>query len=365
MSEIVGDGITRKLCVSPAVDTAALRGVLLGMHATAAQVFQANLKGPQGAGARAYLDRRGVSPEMIEAFGLGYADPSGQGLVRRFSDSSISAEHLEASGLVRRRQEGRGFYDFFRGRLMFPIHDESGKVIAFGGRAMRDEDQPKYVNSSETPIYRKASVLYNLHRARDGMRKQNRAVLVEGYMDVIGAYSAGVKEVVASCGTALTSLQVRNIHRHADNIFVNFDPDTAGSNAAEKSLQLLLDEGLHVRILTLDGGLDPDEYVKQNGAEVYRAKLDSASCYFHWLADRARAKFDMHSADGRMDVFKFLLPAVQKVGDKLTRTAVASDLASYLGVDRSLVAEQFKKFALERKPNPPPITHLTSQYDFR
>jgi DNA primase len=325
------------------------RGVLLDMHTTAAQVFQANLKGPQGADARAYLARRGVSAEMTEVFGLGYADPSGQTLVRRFSDSGVSPEQMESSGLVRRRQEGGGFYDFFRGRLMFPIHDESGKTIAFGGRAMRDEDQPKYLNSTETPIYRKTSVLYNLHRARDGMRKLDRAVLVEGYMDVIGAYSAGVKEVVASCGTALTSLQVRNIHRHADTIVVNFDPDKAGSNAAEKALQLLLDEGLHVRVLTLDGGLDPDEYVKQNGAEVYRAKLDSASGYFHWLADRARAKFDMRSADGRMDVFKFLLPAVQKIGDKLARAAVANDLASYLGVEPGLVLEQFKKAATERQ----------------
>jgi DNA primase len=326
-----------------------LRGLLQDMHATAAQAFQANLKGPQGADARAYLARRGVSVEMTEVFGLGYADPSGQALVRRFSDSGIPAEHMESSGLVRRRQESGGFYDFFRGRLMFPIHDESGKTIAFGGRAMRDDDQPKYLNSTETPIYRKTSVLYNLHRARDGMRKLDRAVLVEGYMDVIGAYAAGVKEVVASCGTALTSLQVRSIHRHADTIVVNFDPDTAGSNAAEKALQLLLDEGLHVRVLTLDGGLDPDEYVKQHGAEVYRAKLDSASGYFHWLADRARAKFDMRSADGRLDVFKFLLPAVQKIGDKLARAAVANDIASYLGVEPSLVLEQFKKAATERK----------------
>jgi DNA primase len=324
-----------------------LRGVLLDMHASAAQVFHDNLKGPQGADARAYLARRGVSPEMMEVFGLGYADPSGQALVRRFS--GITADHLEASGLIRRRQEGAGLYDFFRGRLMFPIHDETGKVIAFGGRAMRDGDEPKYLNSSETPIYRKTSVLYNLHRARGGMREGNRAVLVEGYMDVIGAFSAGVKEVVASCGTSLTSDQVRNIHRHADTIVVNFDPDKAGSNAAEKALQLLLDEGLHVRILTLDGGLDPDEYVKQNGADVYRAKLDTASEYFHWLADRARARYDMRSHDGRMDVFKFLLPSVQKIGDKLARAAVADDLASYLGVDRGLVLDQFKKAATERQ----------------
>ena len=279
------------------------RGALMEMHAAAAQIFQANLRGPQGAEARAYLERRGVSQEMIEAFGLGYSGAAGQELARRFTEQGIPQDQMEASGLVRRRQEGSGFYDYFRGRLMFPIHNESGKVIAFGGRAMREEDQPKYLNSPETSIYKKTSVLYNLHRARDAMRKLNRAVLVEGYMDVIGAHSAGVKEVAASCGTALTPPQVRTLHRLADTVVVNFDPDAAGANATEKALQLLLDEGLHVRVLALEGGLDPDEYVKQNGAEVYRAKVDSAGGYFHWLADRARAlPQDCGRTRGRLQV---------------------------------------------------------------
>jgi len=326
-----------------------LRGALIEMHTRAAELYQAGLRGPQGAEARAYLARRGVSPEIIDAFQLGYSDPAGQALTHRLTEERFSPEQLEASGLVRRRNEGAGFYDAFRGRLMFPIHNESGKVIAFGGRAMRDDDQPKYLNSPETPIYRKTSTLYNLHRAREAMRRSNRAVLVEGYMDVIGAYAADVREVVASCGTALTNPQVRAIHRHADTVVVNFDPDDAGSNAAERAIQLLLDESLHVRVLTLDGGLDPDEYVKHNGAEAYRARLDAAPGYFHWLADRARARFDMRSADGRMDAFKFLLPAVQKISDKLERAAVANDVAGYLGVDPGLVLDQFKKAATERR----------------
>jgi len=334
-----------------------LRGALIEMHTRAAELYQAGLRGPQGAEARAYLARRGVSPEIIDAFQLGYSDPAGQALTHRLTEERFSPEQLEASGLVRRRNEGAGFYDAFRGRLMFPIHNESGKVIAFGGRAMRDDDQPKYLNSPETPIYRKTSTLYNLHRAREAMRRSNRAVLVEGYMDVIGAYAADVREVVASCGTALTNPQVRAIHRHADTVVVNFDPDDAGSNAAERAIQLLLDESLHVRVLTLDGGLDPDEYVKHNGAEAYRARLDAAPGYFHWLADRARARFDMRSADGRMDAFKFLLPAVQKISDKLERAAVANDIAGYLGVDPGLVLDQFKKAATERRgalPDTPP-----------
>ena len=325
-----------------------LRAALHEMHTIAANLYQANLRGPQGADARAYLARRGVSAEMIETFALGYADPSGQSIARRLAQERFSQQEIEASGLVRRRDD-ESTYDFFRGRLMFPIHNESGKVIAFGGRAMRDEDQPKYLNSSETPVYRKSSVLYNVHRARDGMRRSGRAILVEGYMDVIGVYAAGIKEVLAPCGTSFTNPQVRVIHRHADTVMMSFDPDTAGARATEERAQLLLDEGLHVRVVTLDGGLDPDEYIKENGADAYRKKLDEASGYFYWLADRARARFDMRSAEGRMDAFKFLLPTVNKIGDKLERAAIAGDVASYLGVDPGLVLDQFKRAATERR----------------
>jgi DNA primase len=333
-----------------------LRGALHDMHAIAAKLYRAALHGPSGAEARAYLDQRGVSAELIETFELGFSDPQGQALTRKLTEERFSPEQMEASGLVRRRSEGSGFYDYFRGRLIFPIHNESGKVIAFGARAMRPDDQPKYLNSPETPIYRKTSTLYNLHRSRDAMRKTNRAVLVEGYMDVIGVYAAGIKEVVASCGTALTNTQVRALHRHADTVVVNFDPDDAGANAAERAIQLLLDEGLHVKVLAFGGGsgdatnekLDPYEYVKRFGAEAYRGQLDGASSYFHWLADRARAKFDMRGADGRMDAFKFLLPAVQKISDKLERAAVASDLAGYLGVEPGLILDQLKRAATDR-----------------
>ena len=334
-----------------------LRNALIEMHELAARQFQANLAGPQGGEARSYLERRGVSRELIETFGLGFADDGGQTLVRLLTERGFTTAQLEASGLIRKRNEGTGYFDSFRGRLMFPIHGENGKVIAFGGRTMRDEDQPKYLNSPETPIYHKTSVLYNLHRARDGMRKANRVVLVEGYMDVIGVYAAGVREVVASCGTALTNTQVRALRRHADTVVVNFDPDTAGANAAERALQVLLDESLHVKVLSLDGGgadvkLDPDEFVKRFGADAYLARLESASGYFHWLADRARSRFDMKSPEGRTDAFKFLLPAVQKLPDRIERAAVANDLAGYLGVEASLVLDQFRRAATDRKSAP-------------
>ena len=332
-----------------------LRGGLLEMHEIAAQLFHANLMSPGGSEARAYLAKRGVTPGQVEEFSLGFSLDSWDQIARRLQDERFPADQLEKSGLVMRRQEGNGFYDRFRGRLMFPIHNEAGKAIAFGGRAIKPGDEPKYLNSAETEIYKKSFVLYNLHRAKEAVRKQEHVVLVEGYMDAIGVYSAGVKEVVASCGTALTNTQVRVLKKHATSIVVNFDPDSAGSNAAAKSIQMLLEEGMRVRVLELDGGLDPDEYVRRHGAEGYRERLKRASGYFHWLADRARKKFDMNSSEGRIAGLQFLLPSIQRVSDKLERATIAEEVASYLGVDRGLVLEQFRKIATERgAPVPQP-----------
>jgi DNA primase len=326
---------------------AKLRGVLTEMHETAARVFQNNLNGPSGAQARQYLASRNVTAEQIAEFGLGLSDASGNQLVRQF-ESRFPPEQLEQSGLVAKRQESAGFYDRFRGRLMFPIHNESGKVIGFGGRALRPGEEPKYLNSPETALYRKSYVVYNLHRAKDAIRTSGYSVLVEGYMDVIGVFSAGVHNVVASCGTSLTNTQVRAIKRHSERIVVNFDPDTAGANATEKYIQMLLDEGLRVRVLELGGDLDPDEFVKASGADAYRQRLEKAPVYFHWLADRARQKFDLRTVEGRMDAFKSLSPRIQSIADRLERFAVANDVADYLGVDEKLVRDHFSKGAAER-----------------
>jgi len=329
-----------------------LRAALFEMHEIAAKSFSANLHGAAGAEARAYLAKRGLAPATIEEFGLGLSERGGQALTRRFEKEGFPAAALDACGLVLKRQDGSGYFDRFRNRLMFPIHNESGKVIGFGGRALAADDEPKYLNSPETPIYRKSYVLYNLHRAKDAIRRSDRAVLVEGYMDAIGVYASGVHEVVASCGTALTSTQVRALKRHSERIVVNFDPDAAGANASERSIQMLLDEGMHVRILQLDGGLDPDEYVKERGAAGYRECLEHAGGYFYWLADRARSRYDMRSAEGRMEAFKFLLPSVQRISSKIERAALANDIAGYLGVDTGLVLDEFRKAATERREAP-------------
>src|SRR5664279_5857160 len=185
-----------------------LRGAIYQMHELAQENFRAHLDGPAGEAARGYLARRGVTPETAGQFGLGYSDRSGRALLRLYEQRSFPAAQMDQAGLVGKRQDG-SLYDRFRNRLMFPIHNESGKIIGFGGRALAAEDEPKYLNSPETPIYKKSHVLYNLHRAKEGVRKDDRAILVEGYMDAIGVTAAGFHAVVASCGTALTTPQVQ------------------------------------------------------------------------------------------------------------------------------------------------------------
>jgi DNA primase len=318
------------------------RAALLEMHEAAQASFQGNLRGPSGETARQYLAHRGVRPETMEEFGLGYAERSGRELVRLFEQRGVPADLAEASGLIGRRQDG-SLYDKFRNRLMFPIHNERGQIIAYGGRTLSPEDEPKYLNSPETPIYKKSHVLYNLHRAKDAIRKEDRSILVEGYMDVIGVSAAGFGAVVASCGTALTTAQIQALKRHSQRIVVNFDPDAAGVKAAERSIDLLLTEGMFVSILQLDGGLDPDEYCKERGAEAYAASLKRANSYFHWLADRARAQYDMRTPEGTIAVLQTLVRAIQPISDRVERMAVAENLASYIGVERGVVLDSFRK----------------------
>src|SRR5580700_984841 len=180
------------------------RAALMLMHELAQEQFRANLHSSAGEIARAYLARRGVQPETIEQFGLGYSLPSGRSLLRMFEERHFPTAQMEASGLIGQSQSG-GYYDRFRNRLMFPIHKEDGKIIAFGGRALAADEKSKYMNSPETPIYRKSKTLYNLHRAKEAIRKEQRAILVEGYMDAIGVSAAGFGAVVAICGTAFTA----------------------------------------------------------------------------------------------------------------------------------------------------------------
>lgn len=332
------------------------RDALMAMQEVAFQHFRASLN----AESKSYLASRNVSLQTIEEFGIGYA-PQGATLTRRLQQEGFQNQQILQSGLILQRDDG-SLYDRFRHRLIFPIHNEHGKPIAFGGRAF-GEDQPKYLNSSETRLYTKKRVLYNLHRAKETIRRLDYTILVEGYMDVIGLAQAGVRNVAASCGTALSEDHVRILRRHSDRIVVNFDPDNAGVNATERSIQILLEESMRIRVLALTDGLDPDEYVAKHGVDAYRQKIEHADTYFHWLAERARGRFDMHSGEGRMEGFRALLkPALEKIPDKLERLAIVNDLSSYLGVDAKAILEQLKVIpkAAPRQQSAPSLTDSES-----
>jgi DNA primase len=231
---------------------------------------------------------------------------------------------------------------------MFPIHSESGRLVAFGGRAMGDE-MPKYLNSPETAVYSKSRVLYNLHRAKDAIRKDNFAVLVEGYLDCIVVHSAGVANVVATCGTSLTETQVRLLARSARNVVVSFDPDAAGVAATERSLNLLLAEGFNVRVLALPPGHDPDLFVREKGADAYRAQLKESLPYLDYLTERARRQFDWHTQDGKIAALNYLLPYLARLPSKIRRADWASELGSRLGIDERLLREELRRAAVERR----------------
>jgi DNA primase len=259
----------------------------------------------------------------------------------------FSAETIEACGLVIRRDSG-AHLDRFRNRWIFPIASESGKTVGFAGRALGD-DQPKYMNSPETALYSKSRTLYNLSRAREAIRKANRAVIVEGYMDAIAVHQAGVENVVASCGTALTSAQVRMLARCCSEAVVNYDPDSAGVAATDRSLAILLEEGMSVWVLRLSGGLDPDLFVRQKGAEAYRKALGQAEPFFHYLAGRAVELHGRASPEAKLAGLNFALPYLSKVPNPLIRSELIADISQKMDISSPLIWEAFQKAAMSQR----------------
>src|SRR5215469_9756199 len=323
-----------------------LRAALVDLHHEAAAFFVQQLNGtPEGRAAKAYLLDRGLDSDGVARFGIGFAPSGGEALLRAFKPK-YPEKVLEPSGLFSRDQNGR-LFDRFRRRVMFPIANESGKIVAFGGRALGD-DLPKYLNSPETPIYTKSNVLYHLDRAKDALRQRDFAVLVEGYMDAIAVARAGVSNVVASCGTSLTEPQVKLLNRFTRRIIVNYDPDTAGQAATERSLAILLKQGDEVRVLALPGGKDPDSFIRSEGAAGYSKLLAEAPAYVDYLIARAR-KMDLTTAEGKLRAVNFLLPYVQRIPDRILRSEWATRIAQQLRIEEPVLRAALSKAAAERR----------------
>ena len=326
------------------------RSVLVEMHREAQAFFVKQLEGTlEGKAARAYLEDRGLDKNAIARFGIGYA-PSGGDLLLRHFKSKYNEKLLTDSGLISRDQGGK-LFDRFRRRITFPIANESGKIVAFGCRALGD-DQPKYLNSPETPIYSKSNVLYHMDRAKEGIRREDFAILVEGYMDAIAVARAGISNVVASCGTSLAETQIKLLGRFTRRVVVNYDPDAAGQSATERSLSLLLERDFEVRVLALppigDKKADPDLFIREKGAEEYLKVLKEAPTYVDYLIGRAR-QMDLTTAEGKRHAVNFLLPYIQKIPDRLLRSEWATRIAQQLRLDEPVLRAAFNKAAVERR----------------
>jgi DNA primase len=315
------------------------REELLALLAAAAEHYTQHFWAAGGTRAREYLLGRGFQRETLERIRAGAAVDSWQDLLealrRRFPVPA-----LLTAGLVLQK-DGRA-YDRFRNRAVFPIANESGKIVGFGARSL-DGSEPKYLNSPESPVYQKSRVLYGMAWAKDAMRREGRAVLMEGYLDVARALEAGVAEAVATCGTALTPGHARLLRRFTERVVVNFDQDTAGQRAARKSLDLLLDEGLKVHVVELPAGHDPDSYLKAEGADAYRRRLEEAPPYMEWLIRQAAAENDTRTPEGKAAFLNALLPSLTRLESAVERTAWLPAIVDRGGLDDRAAREEVRR----------------------
>jgi DNA primase len=359
---------------------ARLRGQLIDIQERAASFFQECLRRPEGARAREYLLGRGLDEATIAAFRIGYATDSGF-LLRDRLAGEFGEDVLRESGLFSWKQEdglrasGSGLrqenpqmeadspksesrspkpasaiYSKFRNRVMFPIANDAGKIIAFTGRTLATDEKagPKYLNSPETGIYSKGRVLFNLDHAKEAIRKLDYAILVEGQMDCISVYAAGYHNVIASSGTAFTEMQAKVLGRFSRNVVVNFDPDTAGAKATERTLGLLVEEEFQIKVLTLEQGFDPDLYIRRKGKDAYGAAMRGSQKYFDYLIDRARATFPIRSPEGKQKAVNYLLPHIQRVPSRIVRDELGQEIAQKLGIDSAVLRQELRHVASQR-----------------
>jgi len=324
------------------------REALLRVHELAQQWFAEQLASPAGARVRRQLADRGIADRTVSELGLGFAPSSREALKTFLLGKGLELPLLLRSGVVVQR-DGGDVVDRFRGRLMVPICRDSGSVIAFGGRATESDQQPKYLNSPETPIYSKSRTLYGLNVSKAAIRKLNYAVLVEGYFDFAQLVQAGITPVVASCGTALTSQQAQLLRRFTSKIVLSFDPDAAGVGAAVRSCELLVSEGFDVNVAVLPAGADPDTFVRQQGRDAYQDRLRESAKYLDYLLQRSASSRDLTSDEGRRAFLHDMLAVAARIPDAAARDQFADRLAHQARITEDVVRAEIRKAAGARK----------------
>ena len=286
---------------------------------------------------RRYAERRGLSEETIKSFGLGYAPDSWNDLLGAARKQGIGADWLVKAGLAKTGEQRT--YDAFRNRLIFSIQAPSGRVVGFGGRALSDEDQPKYLNSPESPIYRKSQVLYGLYQAREALRRQGQALVVEGYMDLLGLHEQGIQGVVALCGTALTREQARLLARYGQQAYLVYDSDQAGVRATWRAIEPLVESGLWTRIVRLPEGYDPDSYVREHGPDGFNELVEQANS----MADFMGSHANLQASGERDEVFRTLAGLIRKTTNLVHREMYREEAERRFPALQGLLASELRR----------------------
>jgi DNA primase len=334
---------------------------LAQMNQAAAAFYRKLLRDEEsGARCRAYLEGRGIRPEVVEQLDMGLAPDSWEALRHHLSSKGFSAQEMLAGGLILSRKSGSGHYDRFRNRLMFPIRDVRGKTVAFGGRTLADDDA-KYINSPETPVYTKGNHLYGLDLSHTAIRHEGMAIVVEGYLDLVALLQAGFENVVASLGTAFTPQQAKLLARYTDRVVVSYDGDAAGAQATVRSLDLLLQKGFDVRVVELPAGMDPDDFIRAEGAEAYATRLRRAPKYLEFMI-RREARRDLDRPEEQVAGVNAVLPHIARLTNSIERAFWVSRLADAMRIEEGLVRQELQRSGASAQTSirhrPPASTRL-------
>ena len=321
------------------------REALKKANELAATYFQSLFKDSEkGLIARDYLKERHFTGKILDQYKIGWARPEWRGLIRHLQKTSnLSRKTVLQSGLVIEKEGGSNVYDRFRGRVIFPIQDAHGNIIGFGGRAITDGDNPKYMNSPETPLYQKSQVLFGMNLAKQSIRKEGLAILVEGYLDQMRATQYGVLNTVATCGTALTAKQAAMLRNYASSVVMVFDSDNAGREAADKGFEVLQEKGLQVKIVCLPEGQDPDSYIHENGAEKFLKKVQTAKPYLESYIDGVIKGKNGNSPYELAEMANEVVPVLKKVQNLVERNSLIEYFSSEAKIDDSSFLMELKK----------------------
>jgi DNA primase len=315
---------------------------VIELNQFALEFWENHLQETSGKQAREYLEKRGISDETRQNFRIGYAPDSWDALMSHLKSKGADEKLIEQSGLVSINEEKKRVYDRFRGRLMFPVLDVNGKPIAFGARIL-DKGEPKYLNSPETPAYIKGEHLYGLFQDKEDIRRKKFAILVEGYLDLIALYQAGVHNAVASLGTAFTPNQAKLLHKFARKIVVNYDGDSAGVKAARRAIETLLAEDFEIKVLVLPDGQDPDDFIRANGVDSYNIQRGNAFPYLQFVLENATRERNLALPKQKADAIEDVLPVISAVRNSIQKRESFDQAMNYLRVEDAVLKRDLWK----------------------